>query len=343
MSESNMQKSIRKRQLVFDPAEKRDRIKNEIEIDYKENGKYQVTRVDQRNVMLIGHTRTGKSTIKSLLVDPTVVADDLILKSGTKDPLFESFYVHDNRIVLNIIDTPGLFEHGTTEIDVRDNQTILHTISICVNREITKFHVIGFCVTITNGINQEDIASLKLLIDFLGKEISRNSCIIVTRCESKDQSQRERMRAELLEDSYFREIAPFFQLGIFFSGSLNRDDFNRGHDSLYEQFFTINDYRTQLIELFTSNIEPFPISDMIISQVWRCQDEGTSKDEELNKLRDQAEAQAKTIEELLLNRENDEEIIAELVDRLRRINARQREERTRAQAKHQRNSRCYIS
>ena len=64
-------------------------------------------------------------TYFSLLVNPTAVPDDLTLKSGTKEPLFESFHVVDDHIVLNIIDTPDLFEHGNTEIDVRDNQTIL--------------------------------------------------------------------------------------------------------------------------------------------------------------------------------------------------------------------------
>ena len=86
---------------------------------------------------------------------------------------------------------------------MRDNETIMRTIEICANRELTKFHVICFCVAITTGINKEDIASLKLLADFLGKEISRNSCLIVTRCESKNDDQRNNMRMELMEDDLF--------------------------------------------------------------------------------------------------------------------------------------------
>jgi predicted GTPase len=78
----------------------------------------------------------------------------LTLKSGTKDPVFESYHVKDNQVVLNIIDTSGLFERSNNEIDIRDNETILKTIGICINREITKFHVVCFCVAITEGINQ---------------------------------------------------------------------------------------------------------------------------------------------------------------------------------------------
>jgi GTPase Era involved in 16S rRNA processing len=221
--------SLREQRAKADPGQKREDIHNKIKEDYYAYGVYHVTRTEQRNIMLIGRTRTGKSTIKSLLVDPTVVPSDLTLKSDTREPIFESFHVKDNQVVLNVIDTPGLFEHSNTEIDIRDNDAILRTIELCANREITKFHVVCFCVAITAGINREDIESLNLLSSFLGKEISRNSCLIVTRCESKTEEQRDKMRSELKDDIHFKEIADFFQLGIFFSGSLNPDDYNRGN------------------------------------------------------------------------------------------------------------------
>jgi hypothetical protein len=101
---------------------------------------------------------------------------------------------------------------------------------MCVNREITKLYVLCSCVPLICGIYQEDIESLKLMIEFLGKEISRNSCLIVTRCELINEDQRAKIRTELLEDQYFKEMAPFFQLGLFFSGALNRNDFNQGNN-----------------------------------------------------------------------------------------------------------------
>jgi predicted GTPase len=114
--------------------------------------------------MLIGRARVGKSTIKSLFVDPTIVPDDLTFKADTKGPVFESFHAKDNQIVLNIIDTFGLFERSNNDIDIRDNETILKTIGICINQEITKFHGVCFCVAITEGINQQDIE-----VNYFGK------------------------------------------------------------------------------------------------------------------------------------------------------------------------------
>ncbi|CAF1334206.1 unnamed protein product [Rotaria sp. Silwood1] len=294
--------------------------------------------------MFIGRTRTGKSTIKSLLIDPTAVPTDLTLKSGTREPLFDSFHVRDNKIVLNIIDTPDLFEHGNTQMEIRDNKKILDTIQMCINREITKFHVVCFCVAITTGINKEDIESIKELVKFLGEEISKNSCLIVTRCESKDENQHKKMCTELLEDNYFKDIAPFFKLGIFFSGSINRDDYNRGNECLLDQFITISDYRVKLIELFTRDIEPFPISEMIISQVRRARDETLLKNIELKEMRALAEEQTRLIEELRLARLNDQQDTAEIINGLAATNLREREEQARLLASQQESyKRCRIS
>jgi hypothetical protein len=73
--------------------------------------------------------------------------------------------------VLNIIDTHGLFEHAPSAEEIQDNKTILDTIEKCIRREITKFRLVCFCASFESGINDQDIASLKLLVDFLGKDI----------------------------------------------------------------------------------------------------------------------------------------------------------------------------
>ncbi|CAF4681899.1 unnamed protein product, partial [Rotaria sp. Silwood2] len=140
-----------------------------------------------------------------MLINPTNVPDNLTLKSGTRDPQFQAFHLQENDIVLNIIDTPGLFEHSNNEVDIRDNDMILKTIGICISMEITKFHVICFCVSLTTGISREDIQSLSLLIDYLGPEASKNSCLIITRCESIGEGQRETLKKELMEDAYFKQ------------------------------------------------------------------------------------------------------------------------------------------
>jgi GTP-binding protein EngB required for normal cell division len=219
-------------------------------------------KVEHKNILLIGRTRTGKSTIKSLLVNPANVPNDMTLKSGTRDPQFQAFHLQKDDVILNIIDTPGLFEHSNNEIDIRDNDMILKTIGFCINMEIAKFHAICFVVSLTAGINQEDIMALELLIDYFGPEASNNSCLIITHCETTGETQRNKLKKELMEDSHFKKVAPFFKLGVFFSGSLNRDDCDRGLESVYHQYNAVSVYREILIELFLKIGTPIPIDKM---------------------------------------------------------------------------------
>ncbi|CAM4850361.1 unnamed protein product [Rotaria magnacalcarata] len=255
-------KSLRERRDLRDIEGERQKIIKKIEDDFKENAEYKMNEIEHRNILILGRSRAGKSTITSLLADPTEVPKDLTLKSETKQAHYCSFHLQKDNVVINIIDTPGLFERSTTEVDVRDNATILDTIGTCINMEITKFHVICFCVSLTNGINGDDIKSLQILIEYLGKKISKISCLIITHCESKSEEKRNRLKEELVQDNYFKKIAPFFELGIFFSGSINPDDFHLGNESVWEQYFTVSEYRTQLIEFFISIKKPLKIEEM---------------------------------------------------------------------------------
>ena len=107
--------------------------------------------------------------------------------------------------------------------------------------------MICFCVAITTGINAQDVDALQASIKFLGDEITNNACLIITRCESKDEEQRKQLKTELEKDTFFKTVAPFFKLGIFFSGSLNRDDYKQGNESLKKQYATINEYTDKKI------------------------------------------------------------------------------------------------
>lgn len=265
-----VQVSLYDRLKTIDENTKRKDLLEKIEIDYRNYGQYKMSKVKSNNIVIIGRTRSGKSTIKSLLFDPTKVPEELTLKSDTRDPLIESFYIADRDTTLNIIDTPGLFERGTATDNIRNNEAILKTIEKCANMEITSFNIICFCIAITAGINEEDVQSIKLFIEFLGNEISNNSCLIITHCETKNAEQRQTIKKELEDDKFFKKIASYFKLGVFFSGSINRDNYNKGSECIIDEYLTISEYRTQLIQLFTSNIKPFPITETKISEIRRA-------------------------------------------------------------------------
>lgn len=316
------------------------RIAAKIKEEYETHISWTVHRVVHKNVLLIGRTRTGKSTIKSVLVNPCRVPENPSLYSQTKNADFSSYVINgcmsdveemhqkqekpdarcdrehipqkqfaeahvdeldetQGTTVLNIIDAPGLFERGSNELDLADNQRILETIETCINREITKFHVVCFCASFESGINEQDIESLQLLIKFLGEAIAQNSCLIVTRCESKDDAQRDRLRMEITNDVNFRKIAPHFKKGIYFSGSLNFDNWNQAQEqTLYRQFKTICEYRQELLELFTSDIKPFAMQECDFSNVKHVIEERRRLHKEIESLKAKGEENKQLIMEL---------------------------------------------
>ena len=248
-------------------AEKRTQIMYELKKYHIEHGECKMTPVAHRNILLLGGTHGGKSTLKSVLIDPTTVAEKLSLMSDPRGAMFESFNVVGEQIILNIIDTPGLSQLASLKTDVRGDQSILEIIKTCVKQEVTKLHVICFCISLRFGLTEEGIRSIQVLSDFLGKNISHNSCLIITHAERKSREECDRIRAELCNSPCFRSIVPLFGLGVFFSGSLDSDHYRLGIEAaVHYHFRTVLKYRSTLIELFKRDIAPISIDNMFGGQ-----------------------------------------------------------------------------
>ena len=253
----------------------------QIKKHYAEQKCSHVVEVSVKNIVIIGRSRTGKSTIKTMLINPTDPPKDLSLMAGTRDASMQSFFVDDENLILNIIDTPGVFEHQTTEDIRRDNDTIVAAIEKCIKLEITKYHLICFAFSMPAGIQSDDIEALQLFIDRLGPDVSQNSCLIITRAEAKTPEQRSKLRQELLNDTQFKKISNYFKRGIFFTGSINHDDYQQGNASIVEQYMNVLEYRKELLSEFTKDCDPFQISKAYVDEMRRIQQEYEEKEKQL--------------------------------------------------------------
>ena len=278
-----------------------------------------VVPVNPKNIVIIGRSKTGKSTIKSMLVNPTKVPTELSLISDTREASIESYFIDGTNFLLNIIDTPGLFESYSDEAMVRDNGTILKVIEKCINLEITKFHLICFAFSMPAGIQSDDVSALQLFIDHLGPDLSKNSCLIITRAESKTEGQRNRLLAELLNDLEFKRISTYFERGIFFTGAINYDDYEAGHASITDQYMAVLEYRKALLNVFSQECEPFEISKSYIGYNRRLQEQ---KEKEMQVLRSQlVKSESEKVEERKASQMKHEELQRAMFNERKRTRA----------------------
>ncbi|UJR10883.1 hypothetical protein I4U23_015070 [Adineta vaga] len=174
-------------------------------------------------------------TLKQIIEDPQKLSNDMSLMSQTKELEFQTITI-ESGMKITLVYTPGLFDRSSNQIDT---QTI--------HGEIQK--IIDTYVSIASGINSEDVKAIENFLDYFGPELAKHMFIIVTRCQSKNKQQRQTLRLEIEQDTYFRSIAASLTKGIHFSGALKRDDWNHANEALLVQFRNICDYRHELIQL----------------------------------------------------------------------------------------------
>ncbi|CAF4452458.1 unnamed protein product [Rotaria socialis] len=159
----------------------------------------------------------------------------------------------------------GLSKSGKTTLrhvltDPHEDRNLAEINLECSRLGIQDFHIVCFCISFDTGINTIALQSFQRFVNhFSEQQVKRNLCIIITRCESKDDAQRDRLRQELINDIEFRPISRNLARGIHFSGALNYDDWKRANTALIDQFETIYNYRRSLLDLIVSDIECFHV------------------------------------------------------------------------------------
>ena len=214
-----------------------------------------------KHILLIGRTRTGKTTFKQMLKDPKRIPDEPSLISTTKDFIDDTFDVSYSNLTLTVVDSEGLFNQRTrTDGPASIDDDLNRIKTFCLTKGITEFHLVCFCVSFESGINNQDLEAIVRFQEHFGPDFAQHLCMIINRCESKNTEQRARLRTELEQDAYFNDVVGQFGKGIYFSGALKRDDWNRGSDALISQFQNICDYRRQLLDMIASLTTTYKIN-----------------------------------------------------------------------------------
>jgi len=183
---------------------------------------YVLEETETRNVIMVGRTRSGKSTTIGVLKDTCFKPEGFSIFSQTEDPKFSSFALmaKKKKFTINMIDTPGLFEQKQSGEQARDNQMIVRTIQECVEHEVTSVNSVMIFATFEGGINPNDIDALSHFLHLFGAD-GVNIALCITRSENRSNKSKEDLVSQLQKHSTLGKIISERKIAILFMGCVD--------------------------------------------------------------------------------------------------------------------------
>jgi GTP-binding protein EngB required for normal cell division len=212
----------------------------------KEVINFDVFDVSMSNVILIGDSRSGKSTFINLIKNINYIPT-LSVYRGTINPESYNILLKISGMFhhLNLIDTPGLYEESENK---RSNFGIEDMISTFVKKDITKIHMILLAVNGQSGLNSQQTKSIMEILRFLGRDLCRNVGILITHCENFDDDMENNWITQFKKNSNTQLISRICKKGFFFTGAILQFTWN---DVALRDKFIINQ-RNRTLKFLTS-------------------------------------------------------------------------------------------
>jgi len=221
------------------------------------------TKTEMRNIIMVGRTRSGKSTAISVLKDTCYKPPSFNIFSETARPKFSSFVLTESRqnYIINVIDTPGLFEQKGEESKARDNDIIMSTILESVKHKVTSVNSLMIFASCEAGIRPDDIQALEHFLRlFGGAEVNLALCI--TRSESRNEKNKEELVAQLRLHPTLGPIIKEKNIEILFMGCIDYVSNYTDKKTLMRAYKPVYDMREKALQWIFSSKSKSSLSDL---------------------------------------------------------------------------------
>jgi hypothetical protein len=189
------------------------------------NNRYPFCQSITHNLLLMGKTRTGKTTVAKVLENPYYIPPDARLFSETNEvtihPVATTINYENIIYCFNVIDTPGMFDRVKKRGSSLSNERIKAAIDTCMTQDVTNIHLFAFVINLHSNVDAEDIEAM-IFVKNHYPLLHQYVCLLVTHCEESTWEQREMKVNEFFDSQKLikHDMKDFFGGKIFYMGSL---------------------------------------------------------------------------------------------------------------------------
>ena len=173
------------------------------------------------NIVVLGKTGAGKSTVANSIAGTKLFGVRSSVKSVTRNVHdgMVKFVIEDTEYNIKLIDTVGLFDTGAIS-----NNTIIQQLKEHFQNRVSDGVDLILFVFKEGRFTKEERATFDFIIKKFSDEISEISALVITNCDLKSETAREKIKTEFQSDPTTKPIADFVRKGIFVVGFPNLEE-----------------------------------------------------------------------------------------------------------------------
>ena len=203
-----------------------------------------ITRLQRRNVLILGKTGAGKSTLGNKLIEQSNILEGDLFKVSYTSVLSTSAIMEtsvcttllmneSNHYIVQVVDTVGPFDARRIKIHgIVTNDMIMKRLSAFIKERVPSgFNTVLFVLKLGRWTVEEQ-ETFDLIIRQFSDELSSISALVITGCETMTDKERANYATEFIKAQ--PAIAEFMQKGIHTIGFPNTNRVKPAFRKIFE-------------------------------------------------------------------------------------------------------------